>query len=151
MNTKFEEKREYKYLHFNEKNYLIGSGTIKGLTINQYGEFWHSFVFDEKTYDIKGQLLGNMIIFSLKDLSKLVIYLNNVPEEYREYKFEVDKKYNGGLTTYSCVGIFDYKKNKIAVFKSDLEDEFYAGIIKKIENCEVCETEYDEFRADECE
>lgn len=150
MNNHFENKKEYKYLKFDKRNKLVESGITDNLFVEQPNEFWHSFGSIEQVYDVQGQILGNMIIFSLKDSSKFIVYLNNVPEEYREYKFEVDKKYNGGLTTYSCVGIFDYKKNKIAVFKSDLEDEFYAGIIKKIENCEVCETEYDEFRADEC-
>lgn len=148
MNTKFEEKREYKYLRFNNNNDLIGSGITKGLTINQRGEFYHNFVFNENTYDIQGQRLGNMIIFPLNDLTRLVVYLNDVPEEYREYKFEVGKKYRNGTSEYICVCLFNWDKNKIAVFKHDDCDCFYTGIIKKIENCEICEIEYGEFRAD---
>ena len=149
MNTYFENKKEYKYLKFDKHNKLVKSGIIDDLVVDESNKFWRSFGSIEEVYDVQGQLLGNMIIFSLKDSSKFIVYLNDIPEEYREYKFKIDKKYNSGLTTCSCICIFDYKKNKIGVFKNDLEDEFYAGIIKKIENCEVCETEYDEFRADE--
>ena len=150
MNSHFEEKKEYKYLRFAENNHLISSGITKGLTINQYGEFWHHFTFNEETYDIQGQILGNMIIFLLKDLSKMVIYLNNIPEEYREYKFEVGKNYSDGLTECECIGIFTHYDDKIACFVNVIDpDEFHIGRIKKMENCEVCETEYNEFRADE--
>lgn len=156
MNTKFEEKRKYKYLHFNEKNYLIDSGTIEGLTINQYGEFWHSFVFNENTYDIQGQRLGNMIIFPLNDLTRLVVYLNDVPEEYREYKFEVGKTYIDyeGDGSFTCIQVFDYRDSKFACFLNEEKvSDFRIAEITKDNRVETCKLDYGEYyfilRADE--
>lgn len=140
MNTHFENKKEYKYLKFDKRNKLVESGITDNLFVQQPNEFWHSFGSIEQVYDVQGQILGNMIIFSLKDSSKFIVYLNDIPDEYREYKFKINKCYTDGDQTFECFDIFINCGRKFACFANiQIPDDYIIGEIKQINNAEICE------------
>lgn len=140
MNTYFENKKEYRYLKFDKRNKLIESGIIDDLVVDESNKFWRSFGSNEQIYDVQGQRLGNMIIFSLKDSSKFIVYLNDIPEEYREYKFKINKCYTDGDQTFECFDIFINSGRKFACFVNlQIPDDYIIGKVKQINNAEICE------------
>ena len=136
MNIDFNQDTIYKCLIFKGKN-LIERLNAK-IEIDECGE--HIIHLDDplrKLY-FPCKRIGNTIIYNTDQMS-IVVYLNDIPIEYKMSKFEIGKVYATNEEFYKCINIFKDNDKKYACFKTYFKKNVIISEIKNINLNEICE------------